>query len=303
MKYMTIILLVCAVTSIITIPRTSGSDVQDRLTNQDELLEKEETRHTFRLAPGTRVEVSSIRGRVEIEMADVEVAEIHIVRAAQNRAALEQYKVDLEHNPQSLIIRGAQRQSNARSVSGSDVRHQVRLKLPRAINLSVRSVSGDVQIVGDIGGQLAARSISGTLSVGAVRGQVDVSSVSGSATIGDVSQQVEIESVSGNVSVGQAVGYLNISSVSGNVSAGISKIGQRGVQVKHIGGQVELRFRDELNAQLNAGHISGKVYLEVPNVTVQSKAGSSNLRALIGKGTHPISINSVSRYVRLAQGT
>jgi DUF4097 and DUF4098 domain-containing protein YvlB len=123
--------------------------------------------------------------------------------------------------------------------------------------------------------------------------------VSGSATIGDVSQQVEIKSVSGNVRVGQAVGFLNISGVSGDVFAGVSKIGQRGVQVNDVSGRVELRFREELNAQLKTNHVSGKLYIEVPNVTMQSKAGASAMNALIGTGTHPIYINRVSSDVRL----
>lgn len=303
MKNIAVILLITALASIMTIAQTSAFPVQDKRQSGSEFGERDETHQTFKLVPGAQVDMSSIRGTVEIDMADIEVAEIHITRSAQSRDALAQYKISIEHKPQSLSIHGEQRQSNSGAGFGADVRHQVKMRLPRHVDLSVRSVSGDVRILGDISGHLAVSSVSGMLSAGAVSGRVEVSSVSGSTIIGDVSQQVDIKSVSGNLTVGQAVGSLNVSGVSGNVFAGVAKIGPRGIQVKNISGQVELRFRDELNAQLKTSHISGKLYLDVPNVTMQSKAGASAVNAQIGTGTHPISIDNISSDVRLTQGT
>lgn len=288
--------------SIIPIPRVSAFFAQNKNKDSSELHERDEIRQTFRLSPGTRVEVSSIRGSVEIETANIEVAEIHIVRSARSRDDLEQFKIGIENKPQSLIIRGEQRQRNSGSSFGPDVRHHVMLKLPRRVDLSVRSVSGQVRI-GNVDGQVVVSSVSGSLSVGAVDGQVQVNSVSGGVDIGQVNQQVEIKSVSGNVKIGQVAGFLDVSGVSGVLSVGISKLGQRGVQINSVSGQVELRFRGELNAQLSTNAISGKVSIEVPNVTIQSSPGASAIRALIGKGGPPISINGVSKSVRLAQGT
>lgn len=262
-----------------------------------EFSERDEIRKTFPITLGARVEVSSIRGSVEIETANIEVAEVHIVRSARSRADLEQHRIDIESTPQRLVIRGEQQQRT----SGPDVRHQVMLKLPLRVELSVRSISGYARI-GDVDGQLIVNSISGSLSVGAVDGQVQVSSVSGDVDIGQVNQPVEIKSVSGNVNIDQVVGFLDVSSVSGALSAVISKLGPRGVQINSVSGQVELRFRGELNAQLSTNSISGKVSIEVPNVTMQSSPGASSLRAVIGRGGSSISINNVSGGIRLSRG-
>lgn len=269
--------------------------------SNNHLREQDEIRRTLKLAPGTRVEVSSIRGSVEIETANIEVAEIHIVRSAESRAELEQFKIGIEHNAKSLIIRGEQRQGTSSSGSGPDVSHQVRLRLPRRVDLSIQSIGGEVKI-GDVGGQVAVSSVSGTVWVGAVDGQVKVSGVSGAVTFGRVNRQVEIKSVSGSVRIEQAVGALTVSGVSGSLSAGISKL-ERGVQINSISGEVELRFHDELNAQLSTDNITGKVSIDVPNVAVQSRSAASAIRATIGKGGPTISINGVSKGVRLAQGT
>lgn len=294
-------LLVGVIALIITILRMADVSAQNNhKENISEFRERDEIRQTFRLAPDARVEVSSIRGLVEIETANIEVAEIQIVRSARSRNELEQYKIGIVNTPQSLIIRGETRQRISGTGFGPDVRHQVTLRLPRRVDLFINSISGGVRI-GDIKGQLVVSSISGSVSTGAVDGQVQVSGVSGEVTIGRASRQVEIKSVSGNVNIGQVVGYLNVSGVTGNLSVSIAELGERGVEINSISGQVELRFKGELNAQLNTNSISGKVSIEVPNVIVQSRPNASQIRALIGKGGSPISINSVTSYVRLVQ--
>jgi DUF4097 and DUF4098 domain-containing protein YvlB len=300
MKHTVIFLLGGVMAFIISIPQVVALFATHKESNN--LGEQDEIRQTVKLAPGTRVEVSSIRGSVEIETADIDSAEIHIVRSAQSRAELEQYKVSIENKQQGLIIRGEQRQGKSGSGFGPDVRHQVILRLPRRVDLSIQSIGGEVGI-GDVGGQLTVSSISGSLNVGAVDGQVQVSGVSGAVTLGRVNRQVEIKSVSGNVKIEQVLGALNVSGISGVLSAGISKLAQGGVQVNSVSGQVELRFRDELNAQLSTDNITGTVSIEVPNVNVQSRSGASAIRAMIGKGGPTISINGVSNGVRLAQGT
>jgi hypothetical protein len=295
-------LLVGVIALIITVLRMADVSAQNNhKENISEFRERDEIRQTFRLAPGARVEVSSIRGSVEIETANIEVAEIQIVRSAKSRDELEQYKIGIENTPQSLTIRGETRRRNSGDGFGPDVRHQVTLRLPRRVNLFINSVSGGVRI-GDIKGQLIVGSISGSVSTGAVDGQVQVNSVSGEVTIGRASGQVEIKSVSGNVNIGQVVGYLNVSGVTGNLSAVIAGLGERGIEINSVSGQVELRFKGELNAQLNTTSISGKVFIEVPNVIIQSRPNASRIRALIGEGGSPISINSVTSDVRLVQG-
>jgi hypothetical protein len=301
MKTTVIILILGAVASMAALPGACASFVQERHEGSGELRERDEIHRSYPLAPGASVEVLSIRGSVEIETANIEVAEIYIVRTAQNRAALEQYRVSVENQPQGLIIRGEQRTRNSDSGFGPDVRHQVRLRLPRAVNLSVNSIGGSVS-VGDISGQLSVNSVSGSLKASAVAGQVQINSVSGGVQIGRVTQSVEIKNVSGNVSLGQAVGALEVSGVSGSLSAGISELGQRGVHINSVSGQVELRFSGPLNAQLSANHVSGKVSIDVPNVTMQNASSTSAVRVLIGTGGYPITINGVSSSVRITQG-
>lgn len=300
MKHTLIILLVGAVASMVALPRASAALAQGR-EQEGELRERDEIRRSHQLAPGTTVEVSGIRGPVEIETANVEVAEIYIVRSASSRDALGQYKVAVENNARSLIIRGEQQRRASGPGFGADVRHHVTLKLPRGVNLSIKGIGGSVR-VGDVGGRLSVNSVGGSLTAGAVDGQAQIGGVSGGVEVGRVNQPMQIKSVSGNVRIGQASDSLDVSGVTGTVSAGIAKLGRDGVQIRSVSGQVELRFTSRLNAQLSTNHVSGKVSIDVPNVTIQSSPGLAAIRAMIGTGGYPISIDGVSNGVRLTQG-
>src|SRR5829696_9046022 len=67
---------------------------------------REETRQTFRLDPGARVEVGRINGAVTVKTGDADEAVVHIVRTANSPDDLEYGRVNVEASPSSLEVRG-----------------------------------------------------------------------------------------------------------------------------------------------------------------------------------------------------
>src|SRR5688500_10444966 len=67
---------------------------------------REETRQSFRLDAGARVEVGHINGTVEVKTGETDTAEVHIVRTADSPEALEYNRVNVECSPSSLVVRG-----------------------------------------------------------------------------------------------------------------------------------------------------------------------------------------------------
>ena len=266
---------------------------------RDDFQERDEVNQTYELAPGARVEVSSIRGRVEIVTADTTTAEVQIIRTARTRADLEYHKIEVEQAGNSLVVRGVQDREQRRG-QNIQVNHQVILKLPRRIDLSVNSVSGPIK-VGDVEGQTHVSSISGSAKIGDVGGKLQVSSVSGSLDVGNVGADARVTSISGNLRLGQVNGSLDVSSVSGALNATLVSLSPQGIHIQSVSGSVEIAFKSEINADFNAEHVSGEVYLDVPNVTRDSEAKSPNVRARIGAGGTPITISSVSGNIRLTR--
>jgi len=266
---------------------------------QRDFKERDEFNQTYQLPAGARVEVSSIRGSVKIMNADTATAEVQIIRTARTRADLEYHKIEVEQTGNSLVVRGVQ-ESRERESRNIQVNHQVILKLPRRIDLSVTSVSGSLQ-VGDVEGQMHVSSISGSGNIGNVGGKLQVSSVSGSLEVGNVGADARVNSISGNVGLGQVNDSLDVSSVSGGVKATLISLSPRGIHIKSVSGSVEIGFMSDVNADFNAENISGQVYLNVPNVSRESEEKSTTVRARIGAGGTPITISSVSGNIRLTR--
>ena len=289
-------MITALLTSILTL---AGVTSLPETTPRGDFQERDEFNQTYQLSPGARVEVSSIRGNVTIVTSNSATAEVKIIRTARNRADLEHHKIDVEQTGNSLVVRGVQ-ESNDRHGQNIQVNHQVILKLPRSIDLTVNSVSGSLKS-GDIDGQTQVSSISGSANIGTVGGKLQVTSVSGNLGVGNVGTDARVRSISGNVNLGQVNGLLDVSSVSGGLNATLVSLSPQGIQIKSVSGSIELGFKSDVNADFNADHISGRVYLDMPNVVRESEEDSPNVRARIGTGGTPITILSVSGSIRLTR--
>ena len=70
---------------------------------RSDFKERDEINQTYQLPAGARVEVSSIRGPVEIATADGATAEVRIIRSARTRADLEYHKIEVEQSGNSAF--------------------------------------------------------------------------------------------------------------------------------------------------------------------------------------------------------
>ena len=286
-------------TMMMLVSAAPSAGVTSETTQRRDFRERDEFNQTYQLAPGARVEVSSIRGSVDIVSADTSTAEVKIIRSARSRADLEYHKIEVEQTGNSLVVRGLQ-EPRERSRENIQVDHHVILRLPRHIDLAVSSISGSVK-AGDVNGEMRLSSISGSANAGNVGGKLRVSSISGSLDVGSVAADARVNSISGDVRIGQVNGSLDVTSVSGGVNATLANLSQQGIQIKSVSGSIEIGFKSDINADFNADHISGQVYLEMPNVVRDSDEKSSNVRARIGAGGTPITILSVSGNIRLTR--
>ncbi len=226
---------------------------------------REEIRQTYQLSPGANVEVRGINGQVEIETADTTTAEVYILRTAANQTDLETRKITVTATAASLVIQG-EKQSGGfwQNLWHGDVKHQVVLKVPRQIALTIKGVNGPIRA-------------------------------------GEVTGAVQISGVNGKVETAQTDGYSEISGVNGSVTVAIRQIGEKGLRIKGINGAVELRFADKLNADIEARGINGRVKAELPDVVLQGEQERSKFNARIGTGGAPVNVSGVNGSVRLVR--
>jgi hypothetical protein len=223
---------------------------------------QEETRQTFRLEPGARVEVRAINGTVEVTTAETDTAEVRILRTAEDADDLEYSRVEVEGLPTCLTVRGEQGGGRGLWHWLSGGRQEVQLRLPRRVELSASSVNGQVRI-------------------------------------GEVEGSVEVSRVNGRVEVAQASGRAELSHVNGNVQIGVSEPGEQGLDVSHVNGNIEVRLKQVVNADIEVRRQNGAFSLNVPNVTMQERMSRTNSRARLGAGGSPFQFSHVNGNVRL----
>lgn len=144
-----------------------------------------------------------------------------------------------------------------------DVSIDIEVKLPKGMELSAHSVSGNVSVVG-AEGDVRAGSVSGDVRMERLRAtSVKASSVSGNVSVG-------VDALTGN-------GDLKFSSVSGNVTAELPQ---------------------GLDADVRMRSVSGSMDSDFP-LTLNGRMSRHSLEARIGKGGRDLEFSTVSGNVRL----
>jgi DUF4097 and DUF4098 domain-containing protein YvlB len=197
--------------------------------DDDDYSEREESRQSYRLAPGSRVEINSVSGHVTIKTGESDAAEVHIVRSARKREDLRCREFNVQATERSLRLDGNDSRRECRNVQ---VRQNLEMRLPRRVNLEVTSVSGHV-------------------NVGALDGSVHLTSISGHAT------------------VEQAAGEASFTSISGHVGINLSRVEGRGVRMNSISGNIDVGLPAGANAEFRVSSISGEVISDVPGLEVR----------------------------------
>src|SRR5262245_37700137 len=119
----------------------------------------DETRKTFDLKPGARVEVQGINGFVEIQTSDTKTAEVYVRRTGDNANSLQRRALIVEETSEGFIVRSKQKYNGVWDhLFGKDPKEEVTIKAPRQIALSIRGVNGKVSS-GDIDGSLEMKGI------------------------------------------------------------------------------------------------------------------------------------------------
>ena len=255
--------LLAVVLALAAAPPASLIDAQSKDRDDSDMAEREEIRQSYNLAPGARVEISTISGSVDIETTSGQMAEVHIIRMGKTRKDFDCYKMNIEHSPGSLVIR---HQQGREDICGTiQARQRVMLKLPRNVELKLNAISGPV-------------------------------------TVGEIDGTVRLSGISGIVEVAQALGYSDISGISGVLSMNITRLSQRGVSISGISGRVVIRAASSLNADLSVSGINGNINNNAPNVSL-TKTGHSQYSGRVGSGGAPISVSGISGSVVFQQSS
>ena len=225
----------------------------------------DETRKTFDLKPGARVEVQGINGWVEIQTSDTKTAEVFVKRTGDNPGSLRRRELIIEQTADGILVRSKRKHTGLWDhLFGSEPKEEVTIKAPRQIQLAIKGVNGRV----------TSSDIDGPLELKGVNGRVELGLVSESAQVGGVN---------------------------GSISLGLKGLDQRGVRISGVNGGIELKLASGLNADLTAKGMNGSVRSEIAEVSVEKDDHWTRYSARIGNGGAPIEISGINGNVRLTR--
>ena len=268
MKRVLIVVVLIVAAAVLGLWRTNGG-VRQGLNravgmpaDNSEGVTGDETRKSFELKPGDRVQVQGINGTVEVQTSDTTTAEVVVKRTADSPSSLRRREMIIEQTSDGLLVRGKENQLGLwEHLFGRNPKEEVTIKTPRQIALSLKGVNGRV-------------------------------------TTGNIDGSLEAKGINGRVELGQASGYVELGGINGNVSVGLRQL-ERGARLSGINGNIELRLTSDLNADLTAKGMNGRVSSEIAAVTVDKDDHGSRYLAHIGSGGAPITISGINGNVRL----
>src|SRR5262249_43641402 len=128
--------------------KAETNSIVDKGGEGSDFAEREEIRRSYALKPGADVIVSGVNGRVDVETADIDHAEVLIVRSAKKREDLQFHKIKIVHDPSELRIglEGDRRSLFSAFGSIPEGRQRVILALPRKVAFITYGVNGDVAV-------------------------------------------------------------------------------------------------------------------------------------------------------------
>jgi DUF4097 and DUF4098 domain-containing protein YvlB len=249
--------------------KAETNSIVDTGGDSSDFVEREEIRRSYALKPGADVIVSGINGKVDVETADTDHAEVLIVRLAKKREDLQFRKIKIDHDPSELRISVEDDRRSFFSAFGSspEGRQRVTLKLPRKINFETDRVNGDV-------------------------------------TAGEIEGGVNVNRINGRVNVAQVTGSAAFRGVNGKIDATVAKLSTGNeISVTGVNGNATLRFIGEVNADVEARGHNGRVESDLPNLQEDKEArrrhGQYNAR--IGTGGPQIEIRNVNGNIFLTK--
>ncbi len=238
----------------------------------------EEFRETYRIAPGTELQVENVNGDIKIsQWAENQVAVY--AKKKTNHGEEELSKVDIE-----VVVNGAMRIRTKYLEKGVHVSVSYVIRVPdEVIVRKVNTSNGEIEINGTRGDVEALTS----------NGEIDFSDIRGTVSAKTSNGEIEIK---GTTAIVEAI------TSNGEIHAEILTLPEEGTEISTSNGSIHVYIVDDLNGDLMAATSRGRVQIE--DVSLQSRVkvasrSSSVFVGEIGNGGRPLNLSTSNGEISL----
>ena len=224
-------------------------------------------RKSYELAPGGRVEISNVNGRIRVEPSEgnrVEVLAEKKARGASDEAARDALKnIEIRENASSSAVRietHVQRSGGLFGGGGGEVSYTVRV--PSAAEVKFSTVNGGIELA-----RLAGR--------------------------------IRAETTNGGITARDVSGPIEASTTNGGVDVDLTRIGDAGVKLGCTNGGIKLRLPSDARATISASVANGGI--EANGLQLDTtEATRRRLEARLNGGGPSIRLEGTNGGIRIA---
>lgn len=265
------------------------------LSEERAAVDDEETVITerFPLFNNAKFNLSNLSGDITIEGVEGTEAQIRVIKtggSVEERANLRILYSTLGGN---LSLQSPQ-------LPSPKVEIAYEVKLPRSLSqVNIQTVSSKVQV----------SNIDALVDVKTKSGQTTLAKLVGAVRVETESGDVQIEQASGDIAVTASKSNIELRGVNGKVevnnTAGDSKAVfdnstlADSLRFESVSGSIDVRFRADLNADLDADTTSGTIDVQGLGVEVTKSPGFSRAAGRVGIGGRPLKITTVSGNIKV----
>ncbi|BDU75618.1 DUF4097 family beta strand repeat-containing protein [Mesoterricola sediminis] len=217
------------------------------------------------LPMGGKLWIKQVDGRVEVEGWDR--PEVELVAEGEDAAELARLRV--ERTREGLLIAVPRHHVFPFGfiLGGRGRRHTVhlRLKVPRRLNVDIRSVDGPIR-VHQLEGYAGVTTVDGPIELEAIAGEIHARAVDGRIRGRDLRARVKASTVDGSITLERVAGGLDLHTVDGTVRAEDLDGWGEGLQVRTVDGKVHLRL-GAAKGLVDARSQGGTIRASAPGLT------------------------------------
>ena len=270
-----------------------------------EIMEK-----NFTVTSPARLELSNIRGSVEIHPGEDDLIHIQVTKDA-NSGDAKRTEIELSQAADGVVMAATHFPEGAWSwLFGSfPCRVDYVVQAPRKCFLKINGVSSAALAEG-FEGEFSFHSVSGEMTLRSLSGPVKVNTVSGKVELAELTGELNLTTVSGKVSAKRVQGPLHLNTVSGQVvmdESSLSSVdattvsgrmeyqtafGAGPYRFNSVSGDVELSVPSETRCSAELHAVSGKLFTKLPATSIAKRNG--NQTAEIQGGGVKVHLHSVS---------
>jgi hypothetical protein len=174
----------------------------------------------------------------------------------------------------------------------------ISLAVPRDCAVDIEVVSGGLMVSG-LRGPLAARTISGEITLTGCSGKVEAQTVSGAVQAHGVAGDLWAHTLSGDLTLVEGGGTVGAKTVSGTVTLDVGAPGPGDIHVTTVSGDVTIRLPHASDLQVEVQSTSGQVASAFHELHREGRPALRSIRGRLGAGTGQLRATTTSGHVAL----